>query len=202
MTAPVSRTTTRRRAAWRKASLGDRLRETRVYVDEDAYERVVVLAEGQGERLPITMGHLVEFALSVIDGKPGKRPAMPVAAAAPALPSIAALSQAILASRFPDDTGAARFRQLAFVHLIHAETLRDSKPTPALLAKLSGSHQSQMQELARVLGDRGVVVRSHQPNVHGAAYGKVLAIDSNAIENLKAAHLAATGAPLDLSQIA
>ena len=185
------------RARWRKNALNDGNRETRVFLSEPAYVRASAIAEGQNERLPVTLGHLIEFAVATIDG--GKAPSMnsqPQRLASPA--DLVELTRAILGSRFPDDTGSARFRQLAFVHLVAAETMRGERPTSTTLAAISGSHKSQMDLLAKVLSSRGVIVKTHAPGLKGAAAAKVLAIAGDAIEALQKAHVAATGAAIAL----
>ena len=185
------------RARWRKNALNDETRETKVFLSEPAYLRASALAEGQNERLPVTLGHLVEFAVATIEG--GKAPPMkapPQKAASTT--DLVGLTRAILASRFPEDTGSSRFRQLAFVHLVAAEATRGERPTSTTLAAISGSHKSQMDLLAKILAMRGVIVKTHAPGLKGAAAAKILAIAPDATDALQKAHVAATGATIVL----
>jgi hypothetical protein len=183
------------RARWRKNALNDETRETKIFLSQPAYLRATAIAEGQNERLPVTLGHLVEFAVATIEG--GKTSSMKAQHQNhPAQADLVSLTRAILASRFPDDTGSARFRQLAFVHLVAAETARGERPTATTLALVSGSHKSQMDLLAKVLVSRGVIAKTHAPGLKGAAAAKVLAIAADAIEALQKAHLAATGSAI------
>jgi hypothetical protein len=185
------------RARWRKNALNAETRETKVFLSQPAYVKASAIAEGQNERLPVTLGHLIEFAVATIDG--GKAPLMETRSQnPPSQTGLVELTRAILGSRFPDDTGSARFRQLAFVHLVAAETLRGERPTSTMLAAISGSHKSQMDLLAKVLVSRGVIVKTHAPGLKGAAAAKILAIAEDAIKALQKAHVEATGAAIVL----
>ncbi|WP_158816113.1 hypothetical protein [Methylocapsa sp. S129] len=183
------------RARWRKGALAEGLRETKVFLSQPAYQRAIAIAERQRERLPVTLGHLVEFAVAAIDAT--KAPVMETPSPAP--PSsidLVGLTQAILASRFPEDTGSARFRQLAFAHLVAAETMRGNRPTATTLAHISGSHKSQMDLLAKVLASRGVIAKTHAPGLKGAPTAKILTIAADAVDALQNSHVAATGAEI------
>lgn len=185
------------RARWRKSAL-EGMRETKVFLTQPAYLRASAIAEGQSERLPVTLGHLIEFAVATIEGD--KAPVMKTRPrnASSAQIDLGDLTRAILASRFPEDTGAARFRQLAFVHLVAAETMRGERPTSTSLATISGSHKSQMDLLAKVLVERGVIVKTHAPGLKGAAAAKTLALAADAVRALKKAHIAVTGAVISI----
>ena len=185
------------RARWRKSALGDGLRETKVFLSQPAYERATAIAERQNERLPVALGHLIEFAVATVDAT--KAPIMETPKPNPASPiALVDLTEAILASRFPGDTGSTRFRQLAFVHLVIAETMRGNRPTATSLAALSGSHKSQIDLLAKSLVSRGVVAKTHVPGLNGAPAAKVLTVVPNPIEALQNAHVAATSAAIVL----
>ena len=108
------------------------------------------------------------------------------------------LTRAILASRFPDDTGAARFRQLAFVHLVAVESMRGNRPTATSLSATAGSHKSQMDILAKILVSRGVIVKVPAPGLKGAATAKILSFSKDPIAALQKAHREATGKPIEL----
>ena len=48
------------RSRWRKNALHDGLRETKAFLTEPAYERATAIAEQRNERLPVTLGRLIE----------------------------------------------------------------------------------------------------------------------------------------------
>jgi len=127
------------RSRWRKNALHDGLRETKAFLTQPTYERATAIAERRSERLPVTLGRLIEVAVTPVEHDTPTLAAR--AAPSPTSPvDIIALTRAILASRFPEDTGSARFRQLAFVHLVISETLRGHRPTATSLAVIAGSH--------------------------------------------------------------
>jgi hypothetical protein len=192
----------RSRSRFRTEPLPNALRETRLLVPERLYETIREMAAAQQQRLPAMIGQLLDFAITLLNGseapaKPQTRHAMPK----PDDP-IVTLTQAILASRFPGDTGAARFRQLAFIHLIYAETLRGHRPTGAHLARMSGSQPSQMDKLAGIFRERGVIESTHAPGQNGAPWGKILSIRPDAVDALRRAHVAATGMDIVLDAAA
>lgn len=192
----------RSRSRFRTEPLANGLRETRLLVPEALYETIRRMAAAQHQRLPATMGHLLDFAVGLIHGS-SEPPPLPIDYAMPKPDDpIVTLTQLILASRFPGDTGAARFRQLAFIHLIHAETLRGRRPTGAHLARLSDSQPSQMDTLARLFRERGVIESKHAPGQNGAPWGKLLSVRSDAVDGIRRAHQAATGEDivLDMSE--
>lgn len=183
----------RSKSRFRTEPMSNGMRETRLLIPEGQYEIIREMAAAQRQRLPAMMGQLLDFAVTLL--KAGPMPPEPATVAAmPKLEDpIVTLTQTILASRFPGDTGAARFRQLAFIHLIHAETLRGNRPTGAHLARLSGSQASQMDKLARILRERGVIESTHAPGQNGAPWGKILSIRLDAVKGIRRAHNAATG---------
>jgi len=183
----------RSRSRFRTEPLPNALRETRLLVPEELYEAVREMAAAQQQRLPAMIGHLLDFAVTLIHAsRASPNPHVDYAMPKPDDP-IVSLTQTILASRFPGDTGAARFRQLAFIHLIYAETLRGHRPTAAHLARLSGSQPSQMDRLASIFRERGVIESTHAPGQNGAPWGKILSIRPDAVDAIRRAHLAATG---------
>ena len=183
----------RAKSRFRTEPMPNALRETRLLVPEALYEVIREMAAAQKQRLPAMIGQLLDFAVTLLKGS--ETPSAPQNHQAMPKPDdpIVTLTQAILASRFPGDTGAARFRQLAFIHLIHAETLRGNRPTGAHLARLSGSQPSQMDKLARTLRERGVIESTHAPGQNGAPWGKILSIRLDAVKGIRKAHKAATG---------
>jgi hypothetical protein len=109
------------------------------------------------------------------------------------------LTQAILASRFPGDTGSARFRQLALVGVIYVETIRGSEPTGARIARFAGVHPTQVDRLAKELEERGVIVRTLSTKQDGAKWVKILSIHNDAVRRFQEAHIRATGREIQLS---
>jgi hypothetical protein len=185
------------RSRWRKNALHDGLRETKAFLTQPTYERATAIAERRSERLPVTLGRLIEVAVTPVEHDTPTLAAR--AAPSPTSPvDIIALTRAILASRFPEDTGSARFRQLAFVHLVISGTLRGDRPTATSLAVIAGSHKSQLDLLAKILVTRGVIMKTHVPGLHGAPAAKALGLSPRSIDALQAAHVAATGAAIAL----
>ena len=185
------------RARWRKSALGKDLRQTTVFLRQPVYERARVIAEQQNERLPVTLGNLIEFAVATVNAPKAARMETPRPSSGSNV-QLVELTSAIYNSRFPGDTGAARFRQSAFVHLVAAETMRGNRPTATSLAEILGSHKSQMDLLAKILGERGVIEKTHAPGLNGAPAGKVLSLAADAVAALQKAHKAATGAKIKI----
>jgi DNA-binding MarR family transcriptional regulator len=193
---------TKYHASWRKAQkalLAD-MRETKAFVSAETYERVVALAESRTERLPVTIGRLLDFAIEVLDGadfdEAKQEVAVPQAAASLEVPA-EALLQAILASRFPTDTGAARLRQFAFVQIVAEQNAKGQAPTSTEMAGLTGAFRAQMDLLSKQLVERGLIQRKHASNHKGAKSAKLLMIAENALEQFNQAHLAETGEPIE-----
>ena len=183
------------RSRWRKNALQDGFRETKAFLNQPTCERASAIAEQRSERLPVTLGRLIESAVAstVVDKLNFSAPPAPSSTSTFA---IVELTRVILASRFPEDAGSARFRQLAFVHLLASETMRGHRPTATSLAVIAGSHKSQLDLLAKILVTRGVVVKTHVPGLKGAPAAKALGLSPRAIDALQAAHVAATGAAI------
>jgi hypothetical protein len=180
-----------------KALLPATWRETKVYMSGEAYDRLVEIAQSRQERLPVTIGYVLDFALAVLDGEQPE-PIKREPSAPPKLEvSAEALLQAILASRFPEDTGAARLRQAAFVQLVAKHNARGEAPSSTDLAAETGGFRSQMDLLAKQLMGRGVITRKHASGHKGARSAKLLMIAENALEGLNEAHIAATGEPIE-----
>ncbi|MPR08846.1 hypothetical protein [Microvirga tunisiensis] len=192
---------TKYHASWRKAQktlLAD-MRETKAFVSAESYGRAVALAESRNERLPITIGRLLDFAIDVLDGADPEDAKQEVSAP-PATASLEvpaeALLQAILASRFPSDTGAARLRQFAFVQIVAERNAKGQAPTSTEMAGLTGAFRAQMDLLSKQLAERGLITRKHAPNHRGARSAKLLMIADNALEHFNQAHIAETGEPI------
>jgi hypothetical protein len=104
------------------------------------------------------------------------------------------LTRAILASRFPDDTQSARFSQLAFVHLVTAESLRGDKPTLASLAATADAQIAEMERLAKILSLRGVIDMIVVPGASdGAPVAVAYSVADDPVDALQKAHIAQTG---------
>ena len=110
------------------------------------------------------------------------------------------LSRAIIRSRFPSDTGVARYKQLALVMLILAEHHRGEPPTAGSLARDVGTHRSQVDLIVKILYERGIISKTAAPGYRGAQHNTILEIKPNAIEALKKAHLSQTSKRLDLEE--
>jgi hypothetical protein len=192
---------TKYHASWRKAQkalLAD-LRETKALVSPSTYARVVALAESRSERLPLTIGRLLDFAVDVLDGADPDEAKQEIAAPRAASLEVPAeaLLQAILASRFPSDTGAARLRQFAFVQIVAEQNAKGQAPTSTAMAGLTGAFRSQMDLLSKQLVERGLIVRKHASNHKGAKSAKLLMIADNALEQFNQAHIAESGKPIE-----
>lgn len=190
-------------AEWKKAQkslLPASWRETKAYVSPESYEQAVAYAENRNERLPVTIGRLLDFAIEVLNGgdpdTAKKEVITPPATASLAIPA-EALFKAILASRFPADTGAARLRQFAFLQILAEHNARGEGLSSTELATLTGGFRSQMDLMAKLLMGRGVLTRKHAPNHKGAKSAKLLIIAENALEDLNQAHIAETGEPIE-----
>jgi DNA-binding MarR family transcriptional regulator len=108
------------------------------------------------------------------------------------------LSRAIMRSRFPGDTGVARYKHLALVMLILAEHKRGEPPTAGSLARSVGTHRSQVDLIVKALCERGLISKTAAPGYQGAQHNTILDISPDAIQAFKKAHLAQTGKRLDL----
>ncbi len=185
---------------WKKAQkslLPSSWRETKTYVSEETYNQLVELAGSRQERLPVTIGRVLDFAMSVIHQRePEELKPEPAVSATLEVPA-EALLKAILASRFPADTGAARLRQFAFVQILAEHNARGEGLSSTELATLTGGFRSQMDLMAKLLMGRGVVTRKHATGHKGAKNVKLLMITKDALKNLNDAHIAETGEPIE-----
>ncbi|EIM26531.1 hypothetical protein MicloDRAFT_00030800 [Microvirga lotononidis] len=184
---------------WKKAqkALLPDMRETKAFVSSETYDQLVELAQSRNERLPLTIGRVLDFALSVIHQKePEELKPEPIVSATLEVPA-EALLKAILASRFPTDTGAARLRQFAFVQILAEHNARGEGLSSTELANLTGGFRSQMDLMAKLLMGRGIITRKHATGHKGAKNVKLLMIAKDALKNLNDAHIAETGEPIE-----
>jgi hypothetical protein len=186
-------------AEWKKAqkALLPDTRETKAFVSGETYDQLVELAASRNERLPMTIGRVLDFAMSVIQQKePEELRPEPAVSSTLEIPA-EALLKAILASRFPADTGAARLRQFAFVQILAEHNARGEGLSSTELATLTGGFRSQMDLMAKLLMSRGVVTRKHATGHKGAKNVKLLMITKDALKNLNEAHIAETGEQIE-----
>lgn len=189
---------TAKRRQWYAESLGDDLVDSRAFLPLAPYQQIKLLAETLGERIPLIVGKLAVAQIKLIQA--GKiepletieSPVVPMTAP----DKLEELQTAILASRFPEDNGATRIKQLALLQAISLLTKSGKKPTTASIAKISDNHPSQMLILAKALEERGVIVRVKTASVSPGKSGKVLQIREKALEALNLAHIKQTGSPI------
>jgi hypothetical protein len=131
------------------------------------------------------------------------KPARPPARAPGSRPTIPLLTRAIIRSRFPGDTGAARLRQLSLVILILAEYARRKPPTITSLAEQVDAPRPNVDALCNTLIARGILSKTHAPGYQPAGLGyaqsnHVLDVRPDAIEAFQKVHLRETKKRLDL----
>lgn len=183
------------RKRWLSEALGDDFVNTYAHLSKDDHARVQQLAKEHQQRIPKLIGVLVRVGLDIVALKQPQLPEKAPERPAPNHNDIAKLTDLVLNSRFPGDTGAARFRVLAVLNLIDLETRQGRVPTGNQIAVRAETHPSYMNFLTRVLEKRGLIVRTPLP--HGGtggtrrAYG--LAIRPDAIEALQKAHIEEAG---------
>jgi hypothetical protein len=174
-------------------------RETRAMVPVSLHDRIIEMAVEQHKRLAVMISDLLDFAVTTIDGGLARQPVeFPPDGNLDARPPIQLLARAIIKSRFEGDTGAARYKQLAFVTFILAEHRRGEPPTAGSLAQLVGTHRSQIDLIATLLQERGLISKTSAPGYKGAQHNTILDVRPDAIQAYKRAHLDQTGIPLDL----
>lgn len=190
------------RKKWWSVTLDEDLVECRATVPKEGHDRIKVLAGLLGEKLPILVGKLVISALTMyergVEEVPEIEAVRQAAMAHAALNpdggnAIDELCRAILGSRFPGDNGAARMRQCAMVTAIAVEAAAGHMPSVSTIARLTGSHPSQIMLLAQALEDRSVLLRIHTPNVKKGRAAKMLQIRADAVAQLDKVHVTATG---------
>lgn len=185
------------RVKWRANALGKDLKQTIVYLPNDVHARAVDLAKRQIERLPITLGRLILMSLDILDNRVQSDPIVP--RDPPAITTdLAALTRALLRSRFPGDTSSARLRQLAFVNFVAAEMEQGRVATATVMIKLVEAHRSQVTSLGKDLAERGVIEIKSQPKATAGRRHNAYYIRPDALEALAAAHIRITGHPIDM----
>lgn len=186
-----------RRKQWWEQTLGEDLTEARLVMPKEDHAKIVAMAKQLGERIPIVLGQFVVSHLASIEGRD---PPAPLRSKLPAVDiakiDMPTLSRLILKSRFAGDTGAARYRQIAFVNSVAVELSLGHRPTFRSLALSVDAYPSQMEVLGKALESRGVVQRIHLSGLNRSRAGKVLFICEDAIEALNRAHIEQVGTPL------
>ncbi|WP_349963424.1 hypothetical protein [Rhizobium sp. ZPR3] len=178
------------------------LTETRIFISTEQYQRIARIATDLEERIPIVLGKLIADYFDAVENGQNQI-TLPTPTFRPALEttSLTELCDLILWSRFPGETGAHRFRQVALLTTIAREQERGKKPTASSIARIVDSHSSQIDLMTRLLEKRGVLDRVHTPSIRpGVHFGKVLYIRSDAAENLKKVHIAETNSPVEVQE--
>ena len=196
------------RRAWWAKSLGEHLTESRVFLPREAHDWIVRFAAEIEERIPFVLGKLV---VAQIVGLEEKVPNAPLAAPhsqdeafertnsveAIAPDNLHKLFYVVLASRFPNDTGSTRLRQVGFLGAVAAEIAAGRKPTASSIANCTDNHVSQITGLAKTMKDRGVIDVRNAPSVRKGKAAKIFSIRSDALKAIHAAHLEVTGQVID-----
>jgi hypothetical protein len=196
------------RRAWWAKSLGEHLTESRIFLPREAHDWVVRFAAEVEERIPFVLGKLV---VAQITGPEEKVQSEPLAAphspdgGAERTNSAEAISPdnfhklfyAVLASRFPNDTGSTRLRQVGFLAAVAAEIAAGRKPTASSIANCTDNHVSQITGLAKTMKDRGVVDVRSAPSVRKGKAAKIFSIRPDALKAIHAAHHEVTGQVID-----
>ena len=178
----------RRRAAGKIGGF----RQSVAFLPDGTYQRAAALAEEQCLRLPVIIGQLAELGLATLSPTVSNPPAVPSPLATDKN-QIVDLTRAILASRYPDDTGSTRMRQLSLITLIAAEIERGNRPVATAIARQVGANPEQITTLARTLKERGVLIFTKLANYNGKATANMLSISPMAVENLRMGEVVATG---------
>ncbi|OLP59663.1 hypothetical protein BJF93_11385 [Xaviernesmea oryzae] len=192
---------------WWQESLSEQLVDSRAILPREGHERIKILAEQIGERVPILLGKFVMASLSMFDrGKadlempPKSETGFDMArrsATTVLLDSdVFEICSAIVSSRFPEDTGAARMRQAAMVVTVATEIAAGRKPTATSLAQITGNQASSLVMLSSLLEDRGILRKVQTAGVGVGRSAKVFEIRPDAVDAINAAHLAQTGASI------
>ncbi|MGN8119158.1 hypothetical protein [Labrys sp. 22185] len=179
---------------WVKQVLGDKV-QTYAHIDPAVHARVQKLAERQQKRIPQVIGSLVLIGLEVLEMMEP-----PAALAPPAPPSrvdMTALTPLVLASRFPKDSEATRYRMLGTLNLIYMESLKGSAPTGNQLARLAETSTTHMNLTTRVLEQRGLIERTSTNSGVGGKRSLTLRIREDAAQAFNEAHMIATGEPIN-----
>jgi hypothetical protein len=191
---------------WKAKSLGNgEVIDTHAFLSKEAHARVVELATERKERLPVVIGRLAMLALDILDGGSAvdklekmKQPVEPETLKVnnPQSTWVADITHAILASRFPQDTMSARFRQVSLINIFAAETARGNTTTANVIAAITDGEAGQIRLLARILSKRGILSMQGVAGVGSGTYAKILVIRQDALEAFAKVHLDETGIPL------
>ncbi|MBA8904159.1 hypothetical protein [Phyllobacterium sp. P30BS-XVII] len=184
------------REKWRAESIEPGHVETKLFLPREEHEKVINMAHTLGARIPVVLGQLVIAGLASMAGKSAKPMEATPAPPLPASSDVLILSQMIDKSRFEKDTGSTRYRQIAFINRLAVEIMSGRRPTIQSLAKSVDSHYTQLEILSKVMEHRGVVTRTHVPNLTKGKAGKVLSLRDDAIEAFNQIHIAEVGFPL------
>lgn len=186
------------RKNWRARPIEEGYVETRAFLSREDHERIVAIAQEMGERVPIILGQLLASHLATLDDR--TRNPKPLESRIKEIARTKAdmfmLPRMILQSRFKGDTGAARYRQIAFVTMVDAEIALGRRPIARSLALSVDSQPTQLELLAKLMEARGIVKRIVLPGVHHTKSGKALVIRDDAIEAFNRAHIEHVGTPL------
>lgn len=173
------------------------MRESRVFLPPKTHDWVTQLAVDMEERVPMLLGKLIvaqhmmethesEVTLERPDSvEPFKEEGLP------------ALFLAIFGSRFPGDNGAERFRQVAVVAAIFAETAAGRKPTATTITQLCDQHVTKVSSLAKKLKERGVIEIKHTHSTRKGMASKVYYLLPDAVDRIRSVHLDLTGREID-----
>ncbi|ACM31149.1 hypothetical protein Arad_12076 (plasmid) [Rhizobium rhizogenes K84] len=196
------------RRAWWAKSLGDHLTESRVFLPREAHDWVVRFAAEVEERLPFVLGKLVVAQIKGVEEKAETEPVVPAQPQDEAVEkpnsvepisadNLHKLFYVVLASRFPNDTGSTRLRQVGFLGAVAAEIAAGRKPTASSIANCTDNHVSQITGLAKIMKDRGVIDVRSAPSVRKGKAAKIFSIRPDALKAIHAAHLEVTGQVID-----
>ncbi|MCJ9720015.1 hypothetical protein MOV66_00155 [Agrobacterium sp. SHOUNA12C] len=196
------------RRAWWAKSLGEHLTESRVFLPREAHDWVVRFAADVEERLPFVLGKLIVAQIKGVEEKvegDSFIAPQPQDEAVDKTNSVEAISAdnlhklvyAVLASRFPNDTGSTRLRQVGFLAAVAAEIAAGRKPTASSIANHTDNHVSQITGLAKTMKDRGVIDVRNASSVRKGKAAKIFSIRPDALKAIHAAHLEVTGQVID-----
>lgn len=185
------------KSAWRRQSLLPGYSESKVYLPHEIHEKLTRLASQSGMRMPFLLGYCVEEYLEMRETGKVETPRIQIKDSGGDIPpEMFKLFNMIYSSRFPDDTGSARFRYVAILVAILTEKSAGIKPTIRNIARRSNTHDSQLNLMVKTLVERGILTRTLTPGAVPARSAKVLEIAPDAIQKLEETHLAMVGTSL------
>lgn len=188
----------------------EKTKDIRLFMPTHTYDWVTKMAADTRQRIPFVLSEMI-IAQQLIrqdrcnSREAAARPAEPSRLGTPGSSQLSAapnpvlegqLFIAILASRFPEDNGAARFRQVAVLSAIIAETAIGIHPTAKTIAARSLYQQSAVNRLAALLSRRGLIeIHSGQSPLRGKS-PNVFSVRPDALEIFAWTHLQATDQPI------